>query len=171
MPDQARAHARIENHRNALRLFLARIEPLHRALAGALANIDQISHGRLVLGLGVGWKLPAIEREWEACGRVHKKRVKDLEEHVTVWRKLWSGEPVTYQGIDFKLTDQEVKNLGEYLRSGGCIWGDSSLPGQRSRFDIAFRREMLRLMPELNQKWHEIDRSTTLVWSNQCQCF
>ncbi len=54
---------------------------------------------------------------------------------------------------DFVLTDKEVVNLGEYLRSGGCIWGDSSLPGQRSRFDIAFRREMLRLLPELKQKW------------------
>ena len=54
---------------------------------------------------------------------------------------------------DFVLSDLEVLNLGEYLRSGGCIWGDSSLPGQRSRFDIAFRREMLRLLPELNQKW------------------
>ena len=59
-------------------------------LAHALANIDQISQGRLVLGLGVGWKLPAIEREWEACGRVHKRRVKDLEEHVMVWRLLAS---------------------------------------------------------------------------------
>jgi alkanesulfonate monooxygenase SsuD/methylene tetrahydromethanopterin reductase-like flavin-dependent oxidoreductase (luciferase family) len=37
-------------------------------LAHALANIDQISHGRLVLGLGVGWGLPEIAREWEACG-------------------------------------------------------------------------------------------------------
>jgi len=57
---------------------------------------------------------------------------------------------------DFKLTETEVKNLGEYLRSGGCIWGDSSLPGQRSRFDIAFRREMLRILPELNQKWEPL---------------
>lgn len=57
---------------------------------------------------------------------------------------------------DFVLSDQEVKNLGEYLRSGGCIWGDSSLPGQRSRFDIAFRREMLRILPELNQKWEAL---------------
>lgn len=60
---------------------------------------------------------------------------------------------------DFKLTDQEVKNLGEYLRSGGCIWGDSSLPGQRSRFDIAFRREMLRLLPELDRKWEPLPAS------------
>ena len=80
-------------------------------LAHALANIDQISGGRLVLGLGVGWKLPAIEREWEACGRVHKRRVKDLEEHVVVWRKLWSGRPVTYQGSDFKLTEHTLGPL------------------------------------------------------------
>lgn len=54
---------------------------------------------------------------------------------------------------DFKLTDKEVEVLGEYLRRGGCVWGDSSLPGQRSRFDIAFRREMLRLVPDPNQPW------------------
>ncbi|HEY1921215.1 MAG TPA: DUF4159 domain-containing protein, partial [Tepidisphaeraceae bacterium] len=57
---------------------------------------------------------------------------------------------------DFKLTDKEVENLGEYLRRGGCIWGDSSLPGWRSRFDIAFRREMLRLVPDPNQPWREL---------------
>ncbi len=53
---------------------------------------------------------------------------------------------------DFKLTDQEVSNLAEYLRNGGCLWGDSSVPGQRSRFDIAFRREMLRLVPP-GEQW------------------
>ena len=57
---------------------------------------------------------------------------------------------------DFKLTDKEVENLGEYLRRGGCIWGDSSLPGRRSRFDIAFRREMLRLVPDPNQPWQAL---------------
>lgn len=57
---------------------------------------------------------------------------------------------------DFHLTDQEVEVLGEYLRRGGCIWGDSSLPGQRSRFDIAFRREMRRLVPDPNQPWQPI---------------
>ena len=80
-------------------------------LAQALANLDQLSRGRLVLGLGVGWKLPAIEREWEACGRVHKRRVKDLEEHVIVWRKLWSGEPVTYEGNGFRLTGHTIAPL------------------------------------------------------------
>jgi hypothetical protein len=80
-------------------------------LAHQLANIDQISQGRLVLGLGVGWGLPAIVREWEACGKSHKRRVKDLEEHITVWRKLWSGEPVTAEGIDYKLTEHTIGPL------------------------------------------------------------
>ena len=80
-------------------------------LAHMLANIDQLCAGRLVLGLGVGWGLPAIEREWEACGRIHKRRARELEEHVTVWRKLWSGDPVTYQGRDFRLTEHTIGPL------------------------------------------------------------
>jgi alkanesulfonate monooxygenase SsuD/methylene tetrahydromethanopterin reductase-like flavin-dependent oxidoreductase (luciferase family) len=80
-------------------------------LAHALANLDQISGGRLVLGLGVGWGLPEIVREWEACGHAHKRRVKDLEEHVIVWRKLWSGEPVSYEGNGFELTDHTIAPL------------------------------------------------------------
>ena len=80
-------------------------------LAHALASLDQVSGGRLVLGLGAGWGLPEIVREWEACGRVHKRRAKELEEHVVVWRKLWSGEPVTYDGSDFKLTEHTIGPL------------------------------------------------------------
>ncbi len=52
---------------------------------------------------------------------------------------------------DFVLTDKEVANLQKYVRLGGCIWGDSSLPGKNSRFDIAFRREMRRVIPDKNK--------------------
>ena len=37
-------------------------------LAQQIANVDQISRGRVVMGLGVGWSLPSAEREWAACG-------------------------------------------------------------------------------------------------------
>ena len=80
-------------------------------LAHALSNIDQLSRGRLTLGLGVGWGLPEIAREWEACGREHKRRAKDLEEHIVVWRKLWSGEPVTHEGNGFRLTGHTIGPL------------------------------------------------------------
>jgi alkanesulfonate monooxygenase SsuD/methylene tetrahydromethanopterin reductase-like flavin-dependent oxidoreductase (luciferase family) len=80
-------------------------------LAHMLASIDQMSAGRLVVGLGAGWPLPEIVREWEACGRTHRRRGKDLEEHLTVWRQLWSGQPVTYQGSDFKLSGHTIGPL------------------------------------------------------------
>lgn len=51
---------------------------------------------------------------------------------------------------DFRLTDAEVENLRRYVRTGGCIWGDASIPGLRSRFDIAFRREMQRILPDVD---------------------
>jgi len=57
---------------------------------------------------------------------------------------------------DFKLTDKEVENLQKYVRMGGCIWGDSSLPGLRSRFDIAFRREMKRVIPDVNKDFEPL---------------
>ncbi len=88
-------------------------------LAHQLANIDQVSQGRLVLGLGVGWGLPAIEREWEACGQIHKRRVRDLEEHMKVWRMLWSGKPVSYEGRGFKLTEHTI---------GPLPWTDAGPP-------------------------------------------
>jgi len=80
-------------------------------LAHQIANVDQISRGRVVLGLGVGWSLPAAEREWAACGADHKRRVRRLEEHVEVWRMLWRGEPVTHRGDDVELTEHTIGPL------------------------------------------------------------
>ena len=57
---------------------------------------------------------------------------------------------------DFVLTDKEVENLQKYLQLGGCVWGDSSLPGNRSRFDIAFRREMKRVLPDQDILWQSL---------------
>jgi hypothetical protein len=54
---------------------------------------------------------------------------------------------------DFRLTDKEVENLQKYVRLGGAIWGDSSVPGRNSRFDIAFRREMKRVIPDVDKTW------------------
>jgi alkanesulfonate monooxygenase SsuD/methylene tetrahydromethanopterin reductase-like flavin-dependent oxidoreductase (luciferase family) len=80
-------------------------------LAQQIANVDQISRGRLVLGLGVGWSLPSAEREWAACGADHKRRVRRLEEHVETWRMFWRGEPLNHKGSDFALADHTIGPL------------------------------------------------------------
>jgi hypothetical protein len=57
---------------------------------------------------------------------------------------------------DFILTDQEIKNLQDYLQIGGCIWGDNTLAGRGSRFDVAFRREMKRVVPDLDKNFEPV---------------
>jgi hypothetical protein len=57
---------------------------------------------------------------------------------------------------DFTLTPKEVDNLQKYIRLGGCVWGDSSVPGRRSRFDIAFRREMRRVVPDVDKDFEPL---------------
>ncbi len=59
---------------------------------------------------------------------------------------------------DFHLNDREIENLQKYLQLGGAIWGDSSLPGERSRFDIAFRREMKRVLPDQDIAWETLPK-------------
>lgn len=58
---------------------------------------------------------------------------------------------------DFRLTEKEVENLQKYVRMGGAIWGDASVPGRGSAFDIAFRREMRRVMPDKDKDFEPLD--------------
>jgi Domain of unknown function (DUF4159) len=63
---------------------------------------------------------------------------------------------------DFVLTEKEVENLRHYIRLGGAIWGDSSVPGERSAFDNAFRREMRRVMPDGGQQFEDLPADHTV---------
>jgi hypothetical protein len=58
---------------------------------------------------------------------------------------------------DFHFTENEVKNLREYLLIGGSLWIDNSLPGRHSRFDEAVRREMGRVFPD--QKFEPVPKN------------
>jgi len=60
---------------------------------------------------------------------------------------------------DFRLSDREVENVRKYLKMGGAIWGDSSVPGKNSRFDIAFRREMKRVLADVDKDWEVLPES------------
>lgn len=68
---------------------------------------------------------------------------------------------------DFRLSDAEVENLRKYVRLGGAIWGDSSVPGRNSRFDLAFRREMKRVIPDKDKDWEELPKNHPLFDARQ----
>jgi alkanesulfonate monooxygenase SsuD/methylene tetrahydromethanopterin reductase-like flavin-dependent oxidoreductase (luciferase family) len=90
-------------------------------LAQQIANVDQISSGRVVLGLGVGWSLPSAAREWAACGADHKRRRHRLEQHIKIWRMLWRGDPVTHHDGDIVLTDHTIGPL-PWNEAGPPVW-------------------------------------------------
>lgn len=71
-------------------------------LARMAAAVDQLSGGRLELGLGAGW----YEREHTAFGIPFpplKERMDRLAEGVEVIRRLWGDDHATYQGTYYQL--------------------------------------------------------------------
>jgi alkanesulfonate monooxygenase SsuD/methylene tetrahydromethanopterin reductase-like flavin-dependent oxidoreductase (luciferase family) len=59
-----------------------------------VATLDAISHGRLTLGVAIGYR----EAELEAVGLTRKDRVPKLVESLTLMKQLWSGEEVNFAG-------------------------------------------------------------------------
>jgi alkanesulfonate monooxygenase len=59
-------------------------------LAKVLASLDQISKGRLLLGVAAGW----YEREFQACGIPFKERGKIFVRNLEILRRLWTEDQV-----------------------------------------------------------------------------
>ena len=63
-------------------------------VAENVATLDHITHGRLVLGVSIGYR----EEELAVAGLARKDRVPKLEESLELMKQLWSGEEVTFEG-------------------------------------------------------------------------
>lgn len=63
-------------------------------LAKQAATVDEISEGRLALGIGAGWN----EAEFRAFGFPYDARVDRFEEAFDIVRRLLGGERVTFHG-------------------------------------------------------------------------
>ena len=63
-------------------------------VAKQAAEIDLLSGGRLVLGIGVGWN----QVEYEVLGEDFHRRGRKTEEQLELLRRLWSEELVTFEG-------------------------------------------------------------------------
>ena len=77
-------------------------------LAREALSIDQLSGGRLILGVGLGapeeWEFAAFGEETEA-----KLRARKMDEGLEIFRGLLSGEQFSYQGEFYNLA--EIKLL------------------------------------------------------------
>jgi probable F420-dependent oxidoreductase len=63
-------------------------------LAKAVATLDHLSNGRLVLGVGVGW----LKEEFEALGVPFERRGARTDEYLAAMRALWAGDNVSFDG-------------------------------------------------------------------------
>ncbi len=74
-------------------------------VARQLSDLDQLSPGRLVFGVGIGGE---DRHEVEICGVDPGTRGRRMEESLTVLRQLLSGAPTTFHGEFFDLDDALV---------------------------------------------------------------
>jgi probable F420-dependent oxidoreductase len=82
------------------------LAPFHHPLrlAEDAATVDLLSGGRLILGLGLGWR----EEEFRMFGVPLSQRVSRTVEAIDVLRLAWSGERFSYHGRIFDLDEVRV---------------------------------------------------------------
>jgi len=96
--------------------------PLRNAvtLGKALASLDAITGGRLIVGVGLGDQDDLAEFENLGVAELYPRRGAFLDETIRMWRHLWSGSTQPFEGRFFRLRD----------------YGFGPLPAQRERLPI-----------------------------------
>ena len=122
-------------------------DPIHTAKE--VATLDQISNGRVVLGIGGGWN----EQEMEAHGTDPSTRFRLLREKVEAIKTLWTEEVAEYHGrhVDIPPTWQWPKPVqdphppilvggaGPNVLNRVVSYGDGWLPSVSTAFNEDLR--------------------------------
>jgi probable F420-dependent oxidoreductase len=95
------------------------IVPMHNPieLAKQVAEVDQLSGGRFVFGIGVGW----FEEEFEVLGQNYRNRGARTDEAMDLMRTLWSEDPVSFEGRYYRV-DQACFSPKPLQRPSPPIW-------------------------------------------------
>ena len=70
-------------------------------VAEDVATLDHISGGRLIFGIGLGYRV----EEFEAAGGTMAERVPRFEEGLALMKRLWTEDTVTHHGRFYRVTD------------------------------------------------------------------
>ena len=90
-------------------------------------TIDQLSAGRLIMGVGVGWMV----EEFAAMGAQFTERGKVSDEQLALLDKLWKDEHITFHGAYYQLDDIAF-NPKPFQKPRIPIWvGGEGKPAQR----------------------------------------
>ena len=100
-------------------------------LAHQVATLDQVSQGRVILGVGIATDVPNIRAEFHAAGVPFEKRVGRMNEGLSLCRALWSGEAVDWDGR--WQMHGAVLGPTPHRPGGPPIWIGGSVPAARTR--------------------------------------
>ena len=106
--------------------------------AKVATTIDQLSKGRLILGVGVGW----MTEEFEALGASFQERGKVSDEQLEVLKQLWEEERSSFEGLYYRFDNIAfypkpyqkphlpiwVGGEGERAQRGAAAHGDAWFP-------------------------------------------
>jgi probable F420-dependent oxidoreductase len=73
--------------------------------AKEVATLDQLSGGRVILGVGIGW----LEEEFRFLGSSWEDRAARTDEYVAAMRALWSEEAPSFAGETVQFTEAICK--------------------------------------------------------------
>src|SRR5438552_34555 len=76
-------------------------------LAKELSTLQNLSGGRLILGVGVGW----LEAEFNALGVPFKERGRRMDEGIAMMRAVWSQDPVSFAAKTIPAVVDEMRML------------------------------------------------------------
>lgn len=142
--------------------------PLRNAvgLAHAVATLDRLSEGRLILGVGAGGNVPG---SFEAYGASSQTRGLYCDEALEVMHSLWTGVPVTYHG---KLLELENYVLGgkPTARPHPSIWVGGTAEGvlkRTARFANGFIPHSISSQKYL-ELWRKIEGYCQVIGRDPC---
>lgn len=100
-------------------------------LAHQVATLDQVSAGRVILGVGIASDVPNIHAEFRSAGVPWEKRVGTMMEGLRLAKALWTGKPVDWEGRWH--VEQGVLGPTPHQPGGPPIWGGGSAPAALER--------------------------------------
>jgi alkanesulfonate monooxygenase SsuD/methylene tetrahydromethanopterin reductase-like flavin-dependent oxidoreductase (luciferase family) len=116
-------------------------------LAKMADTVDEISGGRLTLGLGAGWHEP----EFQAFGYPFDHRVSRFEEAVTIIHGLLKHGQIDFEGMYYQARDCELRPRGPRAAGPPIMIGASGARVLRltARFADVWNRDFDKVNPEL----------------------
>jgi probable F420-dependent oxidoreductase len=137
------------------------ILPLHHpvVLAKRISTLDQLSDGRVRLGIGVGWN----QQEFAACGAEWSGRGRRTDEMIGALRNLWRDEHASFEGelVRFEPVFSSPKPVN---RSVPILVGANSAVGARRAGRLGdgfmpFEREHARLVELIDIMRHAAEEA------------